>query len=101
MDKYADNNDKEDYAMSNTIAGINSSVPHVAAQGVSQPGATQTVQKPAAAQHQAVTVELSKAAQVRSLKRSGQTIAQIALNMGLDAKTVNNYLGTTPAPQVK
>ena len=87
--------------MGTSITGVSSSVPQTSTQGVAQPRTNQSEQKSAAVRHQAVTVELSKAAQVRSLKRSGQTIAQIALNMGLDAKTVNNYLGTTPAPQVK
>jgi hypothetical protein len=52
------------------------------------------------------TVELTGAALARSLKQQGQTVAQIALKMGLDAKTVVSYLGTaapkqvsTPAPQ--
>ena len=58
--------------------------------------------------------KLTGTALAKSLKRSGQTPAQIAVAMGLDVKTVNGYLGvatkaptTTPSsstsavPQVK
>jgi hypothetical protein len=49
------------------------------------------------------TVELTGVALAKSLKLSGQNVAQIALKMGLDVKTVNSYLGvktatTTPVP---
>jgi hypothetical protein len=39
------------------------------------------------------TVEISKSAQARLLQHQGQTVAQIAINLGLDAKTVDSYLG--------
>jgi DNA-binding NarL/FixJ family response regulator len=87
--------------MSNPISGINASAQHAAAQVTVQPHETQAPQKTATVQHKADTVALSQTAQVRSLKRNGQSVAQIALSMGLDAKTVNSYLGTAQAPQVK
>ena len=51
------------------------------------------------------TVKLSGAALARSLKQQGQSVAQIALAMHLDASAVNGYLGVatkpaaTPAPK--
>jgi DNA-binding CsgD family transcriptional regulator len=83
--------------MINSISGISATVPNAAAQAAVQPAATQPAPKPATVPQKADTVELSKAAQIRSLKRGGQTVAQIAVSMGLDAKTVNSYLGTAPA----
>ncbi|MDD2541321.1 MAG: hypothetical protein PHH28_09815 [Desulfuromonadaceae bacterium] len=60
------------------------------------------------------TVELTGAALAKSLKLSGQKPAQIALKMGVDIKTVDQYLSikvaapittaapvTSPAPEVK
>ena len=47
------------------------------------------------------TVELTGAALAKSLKLSGQKPAQIALNMGVDIKTVDQYLSikvATPTP---
>lgn len=55
--------------------------------------------KPAIVQPKGETVELSKTAQARLLKHQGETVAQIALSLGLDAKTVNSYLGSTTAPK--
>ncbi len=39
------------------------------------------------------TVRISLSAQVKNLKAQGQTISQIANQLGLDAKTVAGYLG--------
>jgi hypothetical protein len=51
------------------------------------------------------TVKLSGAALARSLKQQGQSIAQIAVAMHLDASAVNGYLGVAtkaaPAPVAK
>ena len=49
------------------------------------------------------TVHLSAAAQALALKQSGETAAQIAVDMNTDVKTVDGYLGiqaaaATPAP---
>jgi hypothetical protein len=40
-------------------------------------------------------VELSAAAQAKSLKHQGQSVAQIASNLALTTKTVDDYLGIT------
>ena len=44
------------------------------------------------------TVKLSGAALARSLKQQGQSVAQIALAMHLDANSVNSYLGVATKP---
>jgi hypothetical protein len=67
---------------------------------------TPTVTKSAAIQPKHDTVELTGAALAKSLKLSGQNVAQIALKMGLDAKTINSYLSIkvatpTPAPALQ
>ena len=83
--------------MTNSIVGINTFAPHSPSQtSVSSPVA-QPAPKPAPIQRKPDTVELSKTAQVKSLKRSGETVTQIAQGMGIDVKTVNSYLGTVPA----
>ena len=63
------------------------------------PEKTQTVKTPA------YTVELTGTALAKSLKLAGQNPAQIALKMGIDVKTVDQYLSIkvatatpTPAP---
>ena len=38
------------------------------------------------------SVEISVLAQIKSMKDQGQTISEIALQMGLDTKTVASYL---------
>lgn len=43
------------------------------------------------------SVKLSGTARAKSLKLQGLTPAQIAAQMGLDIKTVDGYLGITPA----
>ena len=54
-------------------------------------------QPPVAVQSSQDSVQLSGAALARSLKIAGQTPTQIAMKMGIDIKTVDNYLSTTPA----
>ena len=54
-------------------------------------------QPPVAVQSPQDSVQLSGAALARSLKIAGQTPTQIAMKMGIDIKTVDNYLSTTPA----
>ncbi len=44
---------------------------------------------------EAGTVELSEAAQARLLKRSGETVSQIANNLGVSVETVKDYLDLT------
>jgi hypothetical protein len=65
-----------------------------------------STQKAAEAMGQGDTVKLSLHVQVKILKKQGMSIAQIARNLGLDAKTVNTYLygqasgtGKVAAPQ--
>jgi hypothetical protein len=50
--------------------------------------AQQTVQTAAAD-----SVEISLSAQVKSLKQQGQSVPEIAMTLGLDARTVATYLG--------
>jgi hypothetical protein len=46
------------------------------------------------------TVKLSLQAQAKLLRKQGVSIAQIARELGLDAKTINGYLNTPiPGPQ--
>ena len=49
--------------------------------------------KPAATQKQHDTVHITPSAQAKAMKQAGQTAAQIARLMGIDIKTVNDYLG--------
>jgi hypothetical protein len=59
--------------------------------------ANSSAPKPTTVEPKRDTVELSGAAQAKFLKHQGQTVAQIALQMGLDVKTVNSYVGSAPA----
>jgi hypothetical protein len=52
----------------------------------------------AADQSKADTLQLSKSAQAILLKHQGVPVAQIASTLGMDLKTVDSLLGTTPAP---
>lgn len=68
------------------------------------PAPVETTPKQAPVQPGHDTVKLSGAALARSLKQQGQSVAQIALAMHLDANSVDSYLGVTakaaaPAPQ--
>lgn len=44
------------------------------------------------------TVKLSGAALARSLKQQGHSVAQIAITMSSDAKTIDGYLGISTKP---
>jgi hypothetical protein len=60
---------------------------------------TEPLQHPAQATGD--SVKLSQAAQVHLFKQQGQTLSQIAANLGISAETVDGYLGiavpTAPA----
>ena len=87
-------------AILNSISG--SSSQPVAPQP--NPAPVETTPKQAPVQPGHDTVKLSGAALARSLKQQGQSVAQIALAMHLDANSVNSYLGVStkvaaPAPK--
>ncbi|MDA8418206.1 MAG: hypothetical protein M0Z90_04150 [Desulfobacteraceae bacterium] len=88
----------------NPIAANVSSPPPVATPATSSPAPAATKRQPVAPEQPPVavqspqdSVQLSGAALARSLKIAGQTPTQIAMKMGIDIKTVNSYLSTTPA----
>jgi len=63
----------------------------------------QKCKAPVAPQSPPYTVKLTGTALAKSLKLAGQNPAQIALNMGIDVKTVDSYLSikvatATPTP---
>ena len=70
-----------------------------AAQAVAaQPQTTTTVapvKQPAKVED---TIKLSDHAQVRLLKKQGQTVAEISQLTNLSTQAVDSYLGITPAP---
>jgi predicted flap endonuclease-1-like 5' DNA nuclease len=84
------------------IEGINSNQVATAQAAITPPKPEATT-TPAPAKTADVTnkpyvVELTGTALAKSLKLSGQNPAQIALKMGLDIKTVDQYLGVTATP---
>jgi|GEM_PF-5765362 len=89
----------------NAAAPQNAAVPSAGPGAGTAPAASQ----PEAAQPKHDTVELTGPALAKSLKLAGQTPAQIALKMGLDIKTIDNYLNVkeakaapaNPAPQAQ
>ena len=84
--------------MTLSVSGQVSSQPAIAAHSPSDPsdssdaGATQ---KPSVAS--ADTVKLSQAAQVHLFKQQGQSLSQIAANLGISVGTVDGYLGVAVA----
>ena len=56
---------------------------------------TQATEKKAPAGHDQVT--LSADARAQLLEQQGQSVAQIALSLGLSAATVDSYLGIQPS----
>jgi len=75
--------------VSNPVATTTTAITPPKPEGASAPDATKTTSIPP--QHD--TIELTGTALAKSLKLSGQSVAQIAQKMGLDAKTVNQFLG--------
>jgi hypothetical protein len=59
---------------------------------------TQKAQKAAETEDQ---VKLSAATQARQLKQQGQSVNQIAANLGVTAKVVDEYLGLTDTTQTE
>jgi|ERR1039457_2775747 DNA-binding NarL/FixJ family response regulator len=57
------------------------------------PAGVSTTAKPEATPPQHDSVKLTGTALAKSLKQSGLTVAEIALKMNLDVKTVDSYLG--------
>jgi hypothetical protein len=57
--------------------------------------AVQTAKTTALSAPKAYSVELSDSAQVRSLKLQGFSVSMIAIKLGLDKTTINQYLGIT------
>jgi hypothetical protein len=81
-------------AISLNVTGSSSQAVATQQQNTS-PAATVPTQEQATPQPGVDTVKLSGAALARSLKQQGQTVAQIALAMHLDVKSVDNFLGIT------
>jgi hypothetical protein len=92
--------------MTLSVSGSFSSQPAPAAHSPSDPSSDSdagATQKPAVAS--ADTVKLSQAAQVHLFKQQGQSLSQIAANLGVSVGTIDGYLGiavakvaSTPAP---
>jgi hypothetical protein len=61
--------------------------------------ADSSASKPTLIEPKGDTVKLTGAAQARFLKHQGQTVAQIALTMGLDAKIVTGYIAAGATKQ--
>lgn len=90
------------------IEGINSNQIATAQAAIAPPKSeakTPAPSKTTAVPSPAYTVELTGTALAKSLKQAGQNPAQIALKMGIDVKTVDQYLSIkvatatpTPAP---
>lgn len=88
--------------MTTPISGIPPEINQLAQAAAAQPKVVQvdsSASKPTVTEPKKDSVKLSGAAQARSLKHQGQTIAQIALQMGLDAKTVSGYVGSSAIPK--
>ena len=89
--------------MTLSVSGLASSQPAIAAHSPSDSSEIGTTQKPAVAS--ADTVKLSQAAQIHLFKQQGQSLSQIAANLGISLSTVDGYLGvavskvaSTPSP---
>jgi hypothetical protein len=92
--------------MTLSVSGSVSSQPAIAAHSPSDPSSDSdagATQKPAVASTD--TVKLSQAAQVHLFKQQGQSLSQIAANLGIALTTVDGYLGvvvpkvaSTPIP---
>jgi hypothetical protein len=85
-----------------SISGINTSdigpaTPAAPIQSGNNSAATQTDQKAAASRPAEDTVHLSMSAQAHLLKRQGESVHQIATNLGITAKEVSGYFGVTQA----
>jgi DNA-binding CsgD family transcriptional regulator len=85
--------------MSISVSGSFSSEPATAAHSPSDPSSdssdTGATEKTAVAS--ADTVKLSQAAQVHLFKQQGQSLSQIAANLGISLSTVDGYLGVAVA----
>ncbi len=57
--------------------------------------AEDTVRKRAVSQSQNDTVQVSQAAQAKSMAEQGESVSQIAANMGIPTDTVKTLLGVT------
>jgi pyruvate/2-oxoglutarate dehydrogenase complex dihydrolipoamide acyltransferase (E2) component len=86
--------------MTVSISGISSSDIGSATQAEStqserSTAATQTDQTAATTKPVEDTVQLSMSARAHLLKRQGESVHQIAVNLGITAKAVSGYLGVT------
>lgn len=84
--------------MTLSVSGPVSSQPAIAAHSPSDPSADSdagATQKPAVASTD--TVKVSQAAQVHLFKQQGQSLSQIAANLGISLSTVDGYLGVAVA----
>jgi DNA-binding CsgD family transcriptional regulator len=84
--------------MTLSVSGSVSSQPAIAAHSPSDPSSDSdagATQKPAVAS--ADSVKLSQAAQVHLFKQQGQSLSQIAANLGVSVGTVDGYLGIAVA----
>jgi DNA-binding CsgD family transcriptional regulator len=81
--------------MTISVSGSFSSEPATAAHAPSDPSESGAIEKTAAAS--ADSVKLSQAAQVHLFKQQGQSLSQIAANLGISLSTVDGYLGVAVA----